>query len=120
MNGALTFLEEAAKEGARVPSKRTLDRYGLSAQEWVEILQSQGWRCPICEGSKKTWNTDHEHVPGWVKLDPEERKIYVRGILCWRCNRRHAPSNMSASDARRLADYLEAYEIHKSYLTRDK
>ena len=25
-------------------------------------------------GKQALWNTDHEHVPGWAKMPPEERK----------------------------------------------
>lgn len=51
--------------------------YGLTRVEWLTLLDSQGYRCAICNtddfGAKP--HTDHDHLTG-----------AVRGILCHRCN----------------------------------
>lgn len=104
---------ESESRGIRAPQIRTLKIYGIDELTWLWLLASQGWKCAICQKSKATWNTDHEHVPGWKKLPPEERVRYVRGILCWHCNRHVVNSNLSAADGRRLAAYLEAYEARR-------
>lgn len=105
--------EEARRRGVRIPVKRTLAIYGLTVEAWLGIMQRQGWKCPICLKTEALWNLDHQHVPGWKKMPPEQRAKYVRGILCWYDNKRHAPSNMSAADAKRLAAYLEKYEARR-------
>ena len=106
---------EAARHGVKPPGPATLRRYGLTADEWLALLEAQGWRCPICGkgGARVTWNTDHDHVPGWKNLPPEERKRYVRGVLCAYDNHRRVNSRMSAAEARRIADYLAAYEARR-------
>ena len=104
------LLKEAKARGIRVPQNRTLVKYGLTQEMWLSIMARQGWMCPICHKTEALWNTDHQHVPGWVKMSAQERARHVRGILCWYCNKKHAPSNMSAEHARRLASYLEIYE----------
>lgn len=110
--GRLTPLaEKAAELGIRPPTKRTLDRYGISSEDWLRIMERQGWKCPICEQRKPLWNIDHEHVPGWAKRPPHERRRYVRGILCSRCNWWVVGGNLRRSaEAFRIAKYLLDYE----------
>lgn len=109
--------DEAARHGIRPPSAPTLRRYGLTADEWLALLAAQGWRCPVClkSGAAVRWNTDHDHVPGWAKRPPEERRRYVRGVLCTYCNFRRVNSRMPAAEARRIADYLRAYEERRDH-----
>lgn len=111
----MTRLEfTAARHGIKPPGAATLRRYGLTALEWLGLLAAQGWRCPIClKRSGVTWNTDHDHVPGWKSKTPEERRRYVRGVLCAYCNHRRVNSRMPAVEARRIADYLAAYEARR-------
>lgn len=52
--------------------------YGISVQEWENLLAAQGNVCAICktkEPGKRGWHTDHNHETG-----------VVRGILCSNCN----------------------------------
>lgn len=54
--------------------------YGISEDEFENLLKSQNGRCAICGtdspgGSRKMWNVDHDHKSG-----------NVRGLLCWNCN----------------------------------
>lgn len=107
---------EAARRGIRPPGPATLRRYGITAEEWLTLLAAQGWRCPIClkTGAAVRWNTDHDHVPGWAKRPAEERKRYVRGVLCAYCNHRRVNSRMPAAEAQRIADYLAAYEARRN------
>lgn len=56
---------------ARQRLRKKHERYGLTLEEWVEIL-SRG--CAIC-GSKENPRIDHDHDTG-----------EVRGCLCHRCN----------------------------------
>lgn len=115
MGGTVSLEDEAAARGIRPPTPATLRRYGITRGDWLDIIARQGWVCPVClKGSGSTrWNVDHEHVPGWSKRPPEERKRYVRGVLCVYCNFRRVNSRMPADEARRIADYLAAYEIRR-------
>lgn len=108
-----SLTEEAARRGVVPPSPATLRRYGLTADEWLALLAGQGWKCPICGRSRVVWNTDHDHVPRWRHLPPEERKRYVRGVLCAYDNHRRVNSRMSAAEAQRIASYLAAYEARR-------
>jgi Recombination endonuclease VII len=107
------ILLEAKRRDVTPPLQATLDKYGLTQVEWLTLLADQGWICPICQKDKNRWNTDHEHVAGWVKMEPNERKRYVRGVLCWYCNHRRVNSLMPADEAQRIADYFKAYEARR-------
>lgn len=103
----------AKKLGINVVAASTLKRYGLTELEWLQMLAAQGWRCPICLRRVKKYNTDHEHVPGWRDMPPEERKRYVRGVLCVYDNYKVVPSRMSAAEAARMAAYIFDYETRR-------
>lgn len=108
------LLKRARKHGiTRIPITKTLNRYGLTEYEWLFLFNSQGWKCGCCRKDRQTWNIDHEHVPKWSRLEPEERKKYVRGILCWRCNKTVVGSRLSAADGRAIYQYLRAYELRR-------
>jgi hypothetical protein len=111
-NAAL--LAAAEREGVTPPQQTTLDKYGLTVEEWLRMLMAQGWVCPICEKGQRRWNTDHEHVAGWAKLPPEERKKYVRGVLCWHCNHKIVSNLRDSGVVQRVANYLKAYEERKA------
>lgn len=115
MGEPMSLLDEAAARGIRPPTAATLRRYGLTALDWLALLAGQGWKCPVClKGSASTlWNTDHDHVPTWKHKPAEERKRYVRGVLCAYCNRRRVNSRMPAAEAARIAAYLAAYEARR-------
>ncbi len=55
------------------------NRYGLTAEEYEAILESQGGGCAICEKTPeeagKRLSVDHDHETG-----------DVRGLLCQSCN----------------------------------
>lgn len=95
----------------KVPSKTTLDRYGLSETEWQAICDRQEGRCFICEKEPTTGRLciDHEHVKGWKKMPPEMRKLFVRGLLCWVCNHYYVGRGISIQKARNVVSYLSRY-----------
>lgn len=53
--------------------------YGLTPDQYDELLASQEGRCAICRtetpGGKGGWHVDHDHATG-----------KVRGLLCDNCN----------------------------------
>lgn len=52
---------------------------------------------------------DHEHVERWRFLPPEERRKFVRGLVCVRCNMRFLVPGMTAAYAVRMGTYLMQY-----------
>lgn len=53
-------------------------KYGVTSEEWDELMAAQGGACAICGSADHRgngWHTDHNHDTG-----------KVRGILCHHCN----------------------------------
>ena len=100
------------------PSQETLDKYGLTSLEWQAMFVAQDGKCPMC----KWWLirsdvaypcTDHEHVAGYETMPPEQRKLYVRGILCGICSQYLGRTGDGLDEGRRshfqIWAYLRAY-----------
>lgn len=96
----------------RQPTPATLKRYGLTVDEWRALLAAQNGVCYVCrkEPSSGTLCIDHDHAPKWKTRPPEVRKTYVRGLLCWFCNKHYVGRAITIAKAKRVVEYLEAYE----------
>ena len=80
------YREENKERFAEVSRRKNLKhRYGITLEQYYEMLQSQDNRCAICNttenkviGERRDWNwaVDHCHDTG-----------KVRGLLCNTCNR---------------------------------
>ena len=99
----------------RKPKPATLKKYGLDEVSWALLLQRQRFVCGLCmkEPPSGILVVDHQHVPKWRKMPPQERRRYVRGLACNHCNHRLLGRFMTAPNARRVAEYLDAYEDRK-------
>lgn len=93
------------------PTKQTVKKYGLSMREWKAILKRQGGACAVCKAVPKKGRLciDHEHVRGWKRQPPEQRKLAVRGLLCFRCNTTYVGRAITVDRAKAVVAYLEAY-----------
>lgn len=58
-------------------------RYGLSSEDFENILEEQGRLCAICRKPSDRWHVDHDHkcCPGTKTCGK-----CVRGVLCPSCN----------------------------------
>ena len=76
------MLPEANK--LKPPSSQTLRKYGLSLDEWQSIAIAQNNVCAVCLRlpAKGILCVDHLHVKGFKKMQPEQKKKYLRGLLC--------------------------------------
>ena len=106
----IVFVEGKRYE-IKEPRPATLKKYGLSLNEWKNILAEQGYRCPICKNVLyKTTNIDHFHAKGWVNMPDERRKSYIRGVTCWYCNKNAIYKGVTIEKACNLVDYLVDFE----------
>jgi hypothetical protein len=73
----------------KTPTKGTLARYGLSLPEWERMATVQAGLCAVCRRLPLSGRLciDHEHAKGWKRMPDAQRKRYVRGLLCYTCNR---------------------------------
>lgn len=120
-NGRMASLEVAHEgpnpssplffHGLKIPSRATLSRYGLPLDEWKTIAICQQYVCFVCQNPPKNGRLciDHFHVRLWKKMKPQDRKKFVRGLLCWFCNSRYVSRSMTLPKAKRVVLYLERY-----------
>jgi hypothetical protein len=67
----------------QIKNKYLLQTYGITLEEWRDL----SWDgCHICRIRSGRMCVDHIHVAGFKKMEPEEKKKYVRGALCFLCN----------------------------------
>jgi hypothetical protein len=87
------------KHRANHEQRRRLRKYGLTQDDYDQLLLSQGGRCPGCstdDPGAKGWNIDHCHKSG-----------RVRALLCHRCNTVLGLVGEDPSVLRALADFAE-------------
>lgn len=96
----------------RTASKATLKKYGLSQEEWQALYYKFDGCCWICGRSLegKLACVDHEHVKGFKKMSPEEKKKHLRGILCYQDNKLVVSRVVTPERLRKAAKYLEEHE----------
>ena len=66
----------------KIPTPKTLAKYGLSEQEWIELYNKFDGACHVChiKPSSDRLYIEHEHFKGWTTMSPEEKKKRVRGL----------------------------------------
>lgn len=76
----------------------------------------QEYKCPVCGNllAKRT-NIDHAHVKGWAKMPSEERKLYVRGILDFFCNKYYMGKAITIQKSKNVTKYLQEFENRKPH-----
>ena len=99
----------------KLPTPGTLNKYGLTAETFTEILNRQYGVCAICgKVPNGHWCIDHEHVKNWKNKPPEERAKYVRGIVCWFCNHYYIGKGITIDKAKNVVKYLVSYQERKT------
>lgn len=101
--------------GVTLPSRATLRRYGMSQDDWLDLLREQKSVCGVCRLPPKNGKmvVDHHHVKGWKKMRPAQRKLFVRGLCCSFCNFYLLGRMMTANRADAVARYLRAHNKRK-------
>ena len=96
--------------------KRT---YGLSEEDYTTLFIDQGGVCFICGSPPKTrsLHVDHVHVKGFKKLPPEKKRTYVRGLLCFQCNK-FIVGRVNYEKAQRLIKYLQRFMFNQVWMNK--
>ena len=97
------------------PTLSTLKKYGLTIDDWKLLAEKQNNRCFVCKRTPSTNKLciDHEHVKNWKKMPPDQRKLYVRGLLCWVCNHYYLGRGINIEKAENVVLYLKEYEVRR-------
>lgn len=92
-------------EKIRANSRRQALRrkYGITPEDYDEILKDQGGKCALCDGTKSGLKgnrmfVDHDHKTG-----------EVRALLCFRCNLMIGHSRENIQVLRNAITYLETF-----------
>jgi hypothetical protein len=91
-------VKEAAKE-----RRRRFRKYGITEDQYVQMLEVQGHVCAICQTSEPTakgWQIDHCHS-----------SMKVRGILCQHCNTALGSFSDDVSRLKSAIDYLKRFDV---------
>lgn len=88
-----------------------LKKYGLTIQDYYEILKGQRDKCACCGRGAGTrgWNIDHDHNTG-----------EVRGLLCSGCNLGIGSLGDTLEGARCAVAYLERFEARRTIDEREE
>jgi hypothetical protein len=90
---------QKARYAANQPSireKRNAARYGLTVEQYRELLAKTDGKCSVCGDKHSGMHVDHSHRTG-----------KVRGLLCKHCNLAIGHAKDSPARLRALAKYLE-------------
>lgn len=83
-----------------------MSRYGISEEEYEELLAAQGGACAIC-GATQGWMSSHDSgKPKRLAVDHSHESGKVRGLLCDRCNTVLGKTRDSPELLRKAAEYL--------------
>ncbi len=82
-------------------------RYGITKDQYLDMIEEQNDRCPICE---KTLPTETKHI----HIDHDHKTGNIRGILCASCNTTLGRFNDDVVILQNAIDYLEEHRDRDS------
>lgn len=99
-----------------------LEHYGIDEDEYNRMLKTQGGVCKICGHPKKTRNlaVDHKHQLNFKKMKNSEKRKYLRGILCWKCNKGLELFNDNPQHLQNASQYLIDWQEKFNQKEREK
>lgn len=83
-------------------------QYGITQDQYDELLKKQDFRCAICrkhrDECKTNFHVDHAHSESkWVPAGA------IRGLLCWSCNRQLIGDRTNADLYLAASEYLKRH-----------
>lgn len=76
--------------------------YGITLQQYQDLLDSQGGCCAIC-------GKHHTEFARHLAVDHDHATGEIRGCLCSNCNHRVLGRHRSGDLLRKMADYVERH-----------
>lgn len=103
-----------AKTKEQIKDKRLRDTYGITYEEWQQMLKDQNNVCWMCKvmPNNGILCVDHLHQKGFKKMPPEEKRKYVRGLLCFSCNTGFARIERRKNPRQLLENVVEYFKIY--------
>ena len=82
---------------------RRIERYGITVDDYENLLVSQNYCCAIC-------GTHVSKLPKRLHIDHDHETGVVRGLLCFKCNYGLGMFNDSINKIQSLIKYLKNHE----------
>lgn len=87
---------------------RHLRTYGITPDDYAEMLARQGGVCAICR-QPETRASRRSRRPGRLSVDHDHQTGRVRGLLCHKCNMLIGNFGDSPARAQWFADHMAEY-----------
>lgn len=84
--------------------------YGMSLDDYNALAESQGWVCAICGHDPKTLHANKSRQAQRLYVDHCHTTGQIRGLLCFKCNRKIAPFESNEDWLQRALIYLQLLE----------
>lgn len=103
------------KDPSKYRNRQLRSHYGITLNEYEQLFKSQNGECYICGDlpNGRALSVDHEHVNGFSKMSPAQKKLYIRGLLCHRCNRLTMAGKVTVETFERATEYVKRYLYRK-------
>ena len=82
--------------------------FGITMDEYLDMLGRQGGVCAICSRAEKTIDKRNGR-PKYLSVDHCHETGQIRMLLCWHCNTAIGKFNHDPALLRKAADYLERF-----------
>lgn len=90
----------------------TLAKYGMRPEDFERLLEMQGGTCAVCKRLPPSGRlvVDHYHAKGWKGMSANDRRLHVRGLLCYNDNTHHCRKGITIEKAESIVRYLRDFE----------
>ena len=101
------YMREWRQKNPESVRRFNLRKYGITLEQYDEMLISQGGTCAICGQEEKTVHSKTGN-PNSLNVDHDHDTGRIRGLLCSPCNRALGLIGDSLERAKSLVEYLES------------
>lgn len=85
---------------------QNLRRYGITLEQYEQMLEAQGGVCAICGRPERS--KVYKHGPRSLAVDHGHETGRIRGLLCFSCNTNLGKFDHDLDLLRSAIEYLEA------------
>jgi|WetSurSiteA1Bulk_404760.scaffolds.fasta_scaffold00089_5 hypothetical protein len=97
-----------------INKSKLIKLFGITIDEYYHMFDSQNGRCAVCgrpqSECSRAFAVDHIHIDGYEKFSIQEKRKYVRGLLCVSCNTALGKLQDDPEILQNAIDYLLSYQ----------
>lgn len=103
----ITVIMQNSHNPALSREKALVKNYGITHEQYEEMLERQSHKCAICESAEHGLRKEAKHWP----IDHCHKTNLVRGVLCTNCNQALGYFKDDITILENAINYLDAAEI---------